>query len=93
MQHASQSYDIAQRLKWDRVNIVVGVDMAWASYDLLGTDTGDEFEIAGVQHELKIFHRVDGEWKIGCLVPMQSTVERAVCPLIEVDPAGAGPSG
>ena len=86
MQHASQSYDITQRLSWDRVNIVVGADMAWVSYDQIGTDTDDEFELAGVQHELKIFHRVDGDWKIGCLVIMQRSVERATCPLIEVDP-------
>jgi DNA-binding CsgD family transcriptional regulator len=86
MQHASRSYDITERLSWDRVNIVVGADMAWVSYDQIGTDSGDEFELAGVQHELKIFHRVDGNWKIGCLVIMQSNVDRAACPLIEVDP-------
>jgi DNA-binding CsgD family transcriptional regulator len=85
MQHAAQSYDI-QRLSWDRINIIMGADMAWVSYDQIGTDTGDAFELAGVQHELKIFHRVDGDWKIGCLVVMQGSVERAACPLIEVDP-------
>ena len=46
---------------------------------------------AGVQHELKIFQRIDGAWKIGCLALMQGTVEHATCPLIEVDADGQGP--
>ena len=47
-------------------------------------DTGDDFECSGVQHELKIFQRIDGAWKIGCLVLMQGTVEHETCPMIEV---------
>ena len=63
-------------------------DMAWVSYDQVGTDTGDDFEMPGVQHELKIFHRIDGAWKIGCLVLMERTVEHETGPLIEVDADG-----
>ena len=37
-----------------------------------------------MQHELKIFQRIDGAWRIGCLALMQRTVEHATCPLIEV---------
>ena len=86
MERAPRSYDIAECISWDRVNIVIGADMAWVSYDQIGIDTGDQFELAGVQHELKIFHRVDGDWKIGCLVILQRSVEHAACPLVEVDP-------
>jgi DNA-binding CsgD family transcriptional regulator len=39
----------------------------------------------GVQHELKVFHRIDGDWKIGCLVMMGRSVEHETDPLIEVD--------
>lgn len=81
-------YSMSERLSWDRVNIVVGADMAWVTYDQIGTNTGDLFELAGVQHELKIFQRIDGTWKIGCLVVMQRSVEHAKCPLIEVDSGG-----
>lgn len=62
--------------------------MAWVSYDQIGTAADDDFEMAGVQHELKILHRIDGTWKIACLVLMQQTVEHATCPLIEVDAEG-----
>ncbi len=85
MARFTQHYDLAERLRWERVNIVVNGDMAWVSYDLIGSDTGDDFEMAGLAHELKIFQRIDGAWKIGCLVLMQGTVEHATCPLIEVD--------
>ncbi len=77
-----------ERLRRENVNVVVGKDMAWVSYDQIGIDAGDEFGLSGVQHELKIFHRVDGSWKIACLVLMQRGVEHATCPLIEVDIAG-----
>jgi DNA-binding CsgD family transcriptional regulator len=40
----------------------------------------------GVQHELKIFKRIDGAWKLSCLVVMQRTVEHMTCPLVEIDP-------
>ena len=88
MARLSQPYDTAERLRWEKVNIVLGADMAWVSYEQVGNDTGDDFEMAGLQHELKIFHRIDGAWKIGCLVLMQRTVEHVVCPLIEVDANG-----
>ena len=44
-----------------------------------------------MQHELKIFHRVDGDWKIGCLVIMQRSVEQRRLPADRGRPAGADP--
>jgi DNA-binding CsgD family transcriptional regulator len=84
MQRFKQYHDMEERFRWEGVNIVVVGDMAWVSYDLIGSDTGDDFECTGTQHELKIFQRIDGVWKIGCLVLMQGTVEHATCPMIEV---------
>ena len=75
----------SRRLSWDRVNIVMGADMAWVSYDQIGTDTGDAFELAGVQHELKIFTASMATGRLAASSIMQGTVERAGCPLIEVD--------
>jgi DNA-binding CsgD family transcriptional regulator len=85
MERFSQTFDFAERVRWDRVNIVVVGDMAWVSYVQISSDTGDDFEMAGVQHELKIFQRIDGTWKIGCLALMQRTVDHVTSPLIEVD--------
>lgn len=80
-----QSYDIDERISWEKVNVVICGDMAWVSYDQRGVDTGDDLECVGLQHELKIFQRIEGAWKISCLVVMQGTVEHATCPLIEID--------
>jgi DNA-binding CsgD family transcriptional regulator len=68
------------RVSWDNVNVVVAGEMAWVTYDQIGADTGDD-----LKRLLKIMHRVDRVWKIACLVMMESTVQHANCPLIEVD--------
>nr|WP_295889397.1 LuxR family transcriptional regulator [uncultured Devosia sp.] len=73
-----QSFE--ERVSWENVNVVVAADMAWVTYDQIGTDTGDD-----LKRLLKIMHRVDGVWKIACLVMMESTIQQANCPLIEVD--------
>lgn len=78
-------YDAAERVHLENINVVLGGDMAWVSYEQIAPDIGDGLEVAGLQHELKIFHRVGGSWKIGCMVVVQGTVELANWPLIEVD--------
>ena len=88
MERFPTKYELAERIHWERVNVNVIGDMAWVSYDQVGTDTGDDFDVPGVHHELKIFHRIDGAWKIGCLVLMERTVEHEAGPLIEVDADG-----
>lgn len=54
--------------------------MAWVTYDQIGIDGSDD-----LKRELKILHRVDGIWKISCVVMMESAVKQANFPLIEVD--------
>jgi DNA-binding CsgD family transcriptional regulator len=86
MEQNPAAMDIATHVTWERMNIVVSGDMAWASYDQIGTRANDKFEMAGTQHELKIFQRVDGRWKIECIVLMQRAVDNETCPLIEIGP-------
>jgi DNA-binding CsgD family transcriptional regulator len=74
------------RVRRERMNIVINGDTAWASYDQVGERTGDNFEMTGTQHELKIFQRIEGQWKIGCIVIMQRTMDHESCPLIEISP-------
>lgn len=54
--------------------------MAWVTYDQIGIDGGND-----LKREQKILHRVDGIWKISCVVMMESTVKQANFPRIEVD--------
>jgi DNA-binding CsgD family transcriptional regulator len=75
------------RVHWERMNLVVIGDMAWASYDQIGdkTSADDRFELGGTLHEIKIFHRIAGQWKMACLVVIQGTVDHVSVPLIEID--------
>jgi DNA-binding CsgD family transcriptional regulator len=75
-----EKHAFAERVRWENVNVVVDGNMAWVTYDQIGTDTGGD-----LKRLLKIVHRIDGDWKIACMVLMESTVEEARCPLIEVD--------
>ena len=72
------------RVRHENMNIVVNGNTAWVTYDQIGVKTDDDFEMNGTQHELKIFQRDDGKWKIACIVVMLRTVDHEVCPLIEI---------
>ncbi len=74
----------ATRMHWQRLNIVVCGDAAWAVYDQVGDKGDDNFELGGTFHELKIFQRLGGQWKMACIVVMQRSVDQAACPLIEI---------
>jgi hypothetical protein len=47
------------------INIRIGQDMAWATFDQYGKDTNDPtFDMPGLSHETRILEKIDGEWKI-----------------------------
>jgi hypothetical protein len=46
MERHPGSYEI-ERVRWERVNIVVAGDMAWISYDQIGADPGDDLDLSG----------------------------------------------
>ena len=83
VEHSPETY-AETRIRRERMNIVVSGDTAWATYDQIGDKTGDDFELAGTAHELKIFQRAGREWKIVCVVVMQRAIDHETCPLIEV---------
>lgn len=72
------------RISCERMNLVVSGDTAWATYNEVGDQTGDNFEMGGTLHQLKIFQRVDGQWKMICIVVMQRSIDHVSCPLIEI---------
>lgn len=73
------------RVRHEAMNIVVNGDSAWVTYDQIGEKGDDVFELAGTQHELKIFHRLDGRWKIACIVVMQRSIDHETNPTIEIE--------
>ena len=85
VEHNPETY-AETRIRRERMSIVVNGDTAWTTYDEVGEITGDNFELAGTAHELKIFQRIKGHWKITCVSVMQRAIDHQICPLIEVAP-------
>jgi DNA-binding CsgD family transcriptional regulator len=75
-----EKLDFEGRVRWERVNVVVDGNVAWVTFDQIGSDTGEDRK-----RQLRILHRIDGIWKIACVVVMECTVDDATCPLIQVD--------
>jgi DNA-binding CsgD family transcriptional regulator len=75
------------RVHAERMNVVVIGDMAWANYDQIGSKASadDKFELGGTMHEIKIFHRIAGQWKMACIIVIQCSVAHVSAPLIEID--------
>ena len=69
---------------WDNLAINVGADMAWATYEQVGGPPELDTPLAGTQNELKIFHKIDGSWKIACIAVLARRSEIYDEPLIEV---------
>jgi DNA-binding CsgD family transcriptional regulator/PAS domain-containing protein len=80
-----RKYRFEGNVRWENVNVVIDGTMAWVSYDQIGTNAADDFPLEGASRILKIAHRIDGAWKLGCTVMMKRAVDQASCPLIEVD--------
>jgi DNA-binding CsgD family transcriptional regulator len=74
------------RVHLERMNVVVNGDTAWATYDQVGDRTGDNFYMVGTYHQLQVFQRIAGQWKIACIAVMQRATDHEICPLIEVTP-------
>jgi DNA-binding CsgD family transcriptional regulator len=85
MQHIPEP-DSPVRVRRKNMNLTVVGDMAWMTFDQIGDELGDTFKLAGLQHELHIFQRVDGAWKITCIVTIESAAEPRLAPLISVGP-------
>lgn len=75
-------------LRWENVTVVTGTDMAWVLYDQTGISNDNAFRVSGLQHELKVFQRVDGRWKIACMALLKPGFEHVDTPLIHVNADG-----
>lgn len=67
-------------------NLVVAVNdtMAWVTYDQVGAQDCIPPEMIGRYRELKILHKVDGTWKIACLMESEYHSGNTRLPMVEV---------
>ncbi|MCB0687867.1 MAG: nuclear transport factor 2 family protein [Saprospiraceae bacterium] len=47
------------------INIRIGKDMAWVTFDQYGKDTDDpKFDMPGLSRETRVLEKIEGKWKI-----------------------------
>ena len=78
-----------KEVRRENISVRVGGDLAWVTFDQSAPSTGDPFDVPGVQQEMRVLERHDGEWRIaGCFV-IGSTLEFVTSPLLRVDERSA----
>jgi len=77
-----------RQLTRDNLNVRIGTDLAWVTFDQTAPSTGDPFDVPVLQHELRILERIDGEWKIVCCGELQPERDIVPYPLLQVDESG-----
>jgi DNA-binding CsgD family transcriptional regulator len=69
----------------ENVNIRVGKDMAWVTFEQVAPLTGDPFDVPGRQLEGRVMEKHSGAWRIAASFNIGSSIERASSPLLRVD--------
>ena len=67
------------------MTVRIGVDMAWVTFDQHAPRTEDPFDVAGLQHNMRILEKQDGVWKIACVTCLYPFFEAVNYPLLRVD--------
>ena len=78
----------AQSTRRNNMSIRRSGDMAWASFDQYCERSDDPMVTVGHGHELRVFERHDGKWKISMICHGNSGLEYYDFPTIRVDAAG-----
>lgn len=69
-----ETADIDDVLERRNVQLCVSHDMAWVHYDQILRKRAPGVLARDLQHEIKVLHRVDGAWKIACMVLIAPTL-------------------
>jgi hypothetical protein len=55
----------ASQVRRENVNLRITQDMAWATFDQYGQDTGEsDMDMPGISRETRILEKHNGEWKL-----------------------------
>ena len=84
-----QNFDASKILRWENVQIQRSGDMAWVSYDQVANEYHPSMHVSPLSHEVKIVQKLDGEWKIVCLIVAAPGLGRQDVPQIEMDHQGS----
>ena len=68
MEWAPQHYDAREYLRRKNVQVSVSGDMAWVYYDQVLAKNDPNFITDPLHYETKVLHRVEGRWRIACMI-------------------------
>lgn len=88
MEWAPQHYDAREYLDRQNIQISISGDMAWVHYDQVLAKNDPDFITDALQHETKILHRVDGRWRIACMILVVPEKAQTTSPEIRLDDCG-----
>jgi DNA-binding CsgD family transcriptional regulator len=75
----------ALEVRRENINIRVGVDMAWVTYDQYAPDTGDaETDMPGLSRETRIVEKHDGAWRFAFSCYLHRSVHQVSAPVLQV---------
>jgi DNA-binding CsgD family transcriptional regulator len=75
----------ATAVRREDLNLRVGRDMAWVTFDQYAPATGDAMDVPGLSQEVRILEKHDGEWKIVCLYFLQRSLDHLGSAMVRVD--------
>jgi len=85
MRQFPQDFVVEEWLRWENLQIQAVTDMAWVIYDQVAVQQSNDIQSTSFQHETKILHRVDGAWKLACVLVASPGIGRDDTPQIELN--------
>lgn len=80
---------VAALIRRENMRIRINGDMAWASFDQYGPITDDIFVAVGLSHQIRVFERQQGVWKVVFAGHADTMLETINCPTVQVDQKAA----
>lgn len=77
--------DAARSMRRTNFSIRISGEMAWASFDQYGEKCDDPLVTAGLSHEIRIFEKQDGRWKIVMVGHADTGLEYFDFPVVRID--------
>ena len=88
MEWAPQHYDAREYLRRRNVQVSISGDIAWVYYDQVLAKNDPGFITDSLQFETKILHRVEGKWRIACMILVVPEKAQAKTPEVRLDEVG-----
>jgi DNA-binding CsgD family transcriptional regulator len=83
--HPTPNMTAGPLVRREKMRVRVSGDMAWVSFDQYTPNTDDVFVNIGLSHQVRVFERDQGRWKIAFAGHGDTKLEYFQCPTVRVD--------